>query len=1119
MAALAGVTLLACGLVRAEGEEAAIKAAEIEARIEALSTDPAGGEESLKVIETYKRVLELLAETKKATAAAGDYQKKLAGIPAALEELAARNAEPRPEPEMPASVDGSLDDLVRQTEIVKAELAEARKAAQAHLELGKNRLLRQAGLPGMIAKAGADLGEFADAEAPAPSDPELKKAEYLETLARRELLREQTKQYQAELRYSEASPALFSAESAMLARRVAGLNELAELLQARVDARRQMVASDEVERARKDLQDVAGNAEAEAIARERLELAERHGGKDGLSVRMATAAADLANLEESVARVSQQFLGAQQRVNLLEKVNLRIDPATGRLLRSQRQSLPLTRSLRDQLRKAVEKSAQAQIDLIALEDRQSSLLAQTAPAADSAPELSRLWNERMATLRTLIEDHQGYIKTLGATTTAVRSLIDESGAFALFVDKRLLWIPSTTPIGLDEPAIEAKAIKEMFARRPFAPLFRDMRENFWLWLLAGCCVSYLVVRRRTYRAHLKECGQQAVKRNCTSFVPTAKAMLYSIKLAAPIPLAMWFIFLRSGECPVGVAHGIRNVAGFLSGAILLRVLAHPEGVMVDHFRMEAGRCALLRKAFDWFIPTLPLFLFLAIALPLDSEASSAGRLSFIAVVAVFLGLVIHLLRPSKGLLHWHGRIADRFAKTWYIIGLASTIALIAGAAVGYYDSVQGLRIQALMSVGLILVTLWVASMLYRWILVSRRRFAVQQALKRRAAALEERAAKEAEPGAKPQNEPSVEEVKANALKVVEVEEQTNRLVRAAAITAIAFGIFGIWRPAVPALSALDRVTLWTEAAPAEEAKATENPVTNLTRPLTSTSKAAPEAQEDSPGEVTLQDLVTAIIIMLLTFVAARNIPGLLELMFFRHMNLKPGSSFAFTTTIRYLIVVCGLVAAFAQVGITWGKIQWIAAAITLGIGFGLQEIFANFVAGLIILFERPIRLGDIVTIDGIDGKVTQIRIRATTIRQFNSRELIVPNKEFITGQLVNWTLSDNILRVDVPVGIAYGSDTGLARDLLLKVAGENERILADPAPMAVFDNFADSSLAFILRAHVGSVDDLLPARNELHFAIDDAFRKAGIEIAFPQTDIHIRSMPEKPSDSLDDAKP
>ena len=252
----------------------------------------------------------------------------------------------------------------------------------------------------------------------------------------------------------------------------------------------------------------------------------------------------------------------------------------------------------------------------------------------------------------------------------------------------------------------------------------------------------------------------------------------------------------------------------------------------------------------------------------------------------------------------------------------------------------------------------------------------------------------------------------------------------------------------------------------------------------------------------------AIGMLTLTFVAASNVPGLLELTVLRRLNLEPGGSFAVTTTVRYILILGGILLAFGKIGITWSKVQWIAAAVTVGIGFGLQEVIANFVAGLILLFERPIRLGDIVTIGDASGKVTRIEIRATTILQFNNRELIVPNKDLITGTLINWTLSDPILRIEVPVGIAYGSDTERAREILLQVAQDNPHVRKDPKPDVLFSAFGVSSLDFQLRAYVSTIDDMLPAKNELFFAVDQEFRKAGIEIAFPQTDIHIRSVPD-----------
>jgi len=139
---------------------------------------------------------------------------------------------------------------------------------------------------------------------------------------------------------------------------------------------------------------------------------------------------------------------------------------------------------------------------------------------------------------------------------------------------------------------------------------------------------------------------------------------------------------------------------------------------------------------------------------------------------------------------------------------------------------------------------------------------------------------------------------------------------------------------------------------------------------------------------------------------AKNIPGLLEIVVLQKLPIDTGGRFAVTAIARYLITVVGVVVAFGAIGVGWSKVQWLVAAISVGLGFGLQEIFANFVSGLMLLFERPIRIGDVVTVGGITGTVTRIRIRATTITDWDRKELVIPNKEFITGQVVNWTLSD-----------------------------------------------------------------------------------------------------------------
>jgi len=1120
----AWITFLLIGFInpvwsQKTGSDPLLKPNELEARIKNLPDNPDGEEGG--ALAGFRDAIKFSALAEDAISKTEDFKKLTNAAPALLEKLSIQTPQTGP---MEIAADASLQKVENLYAVASAILAEAKAELKEKRKEAKAMVVRQSALPGLIADAKADLTALPKSEPPAATSSEAERASYQRGLAQRKLLKEEIAMFAAEMQYLEAAPALISAETGSLTRRITTLTENTEMLRQRLEAMKLELAGNEIATTRDRAESFPAGSVEKEIAEEVINLAIRHGGEGGMSGLIAASAAELSEIQNDRDYVEKQFGSAQERVQLLEEVGMRIDPATGRLLRTQRQKLPSGGALRNRLRATLEESAQIQIERLILEDRYAELLAKGLPDKVTAPELTELWTARNKALRTLIQDHRDYLKNLKLITAEIRSLIEASSEFALFVDKRLLWIPSLGAIGGTELAVEKGAYIEFFRRKSFAPLYRDLLNHPIIWALAGLISAGLIFSRRIFRARLKNHGVAAAKRNCSSFTPTVLALFHTIILAAPIPLIAWFIYSRSFDCSQAVTIGLRSIASFFTFAIIFRVLTQPQGLLVKHLRMEQERVAVLRKGLDWFIPVMPVFLFFASALPNESGESAGGRLTFIAVVLILMVLYEQVLRPSKKLVHWQGKPANNFAKACYLLALITPSALIIGAAIGYYASVQELRIQALMSVAQVLLTLLVAGLLYRWILVSRRRFAVNQAIKQRVIALAEKVNTESVPDEKPQNVASEQEVKSSALKLVVVEEQTSRLVRAAAIAVIVFGLISIWQSAIPALSALDRVTLWgetTQANAAAESSTLLNPLSAITGSQSAAandpSDAASPDNGDS-GRVTLQDLLLAFVILFLTFVAASNIPGLLELTIFRNMNLAIGSSFAFTTTIRYMIIVVGIIMAFGMIGIDWGKVQWIAAAVTLGIGFGLQEIFANFVAGLIILFERPIRLGDIVTIAGVDGKVTQIRIRATTVRQFNNRELIVPNKEFITGQLVNWTLSDNVLRTDIPVGIAYGSDTELAHRLLVEAAMTNSRVLQDPPPVAIFDNFADSSLAFILRVHIAGIEDLLPAKSELHFAVDKAFREAGIEISFPQTDIHIRSMPKREEQQASDFK-
>jgi potassium efflux system protein len=372
-------------------------------------------------------------------------------------------------------------------------------------------------------------------------------------------------------------------------------------------------------------------------------------------------------------------------------------------------------------------------------------------------------------------------------------------------------------------------------------------------------------------------------------------------------------------------------------------------------------------------------------------------------------------------------------------------------------------------------------MVSRYFLIIRRRTAVRH-MKKRQAELNDSGADRA-----------VEIPADTRLDFAEIGSQLHRLLRGGVVVTILMGLSFIWADMVPALKILERVTVWE----------TSITVTQESTSIDGTPIATPHTKV---VPVTLADVLLGCLMMAATIAGTRNLPGLLNITVFEKLPIDHGARYALTLVTRYLTTLVGMAIAFHWIGISWQSVQWLVAAMTVGLGFGLQEIFANFVSGLIILTERPIRIGDIVTVGGITGKVTRMQMRATTITDFDRRELVVPNKKFITEDVVNWTLSDPVTRIVLPVGIAYDCDPQAARDQLLELAKAHPLILKDPEPTAIFTGFGDSTLNLELRAFIVGRDAFAQIQDELNLAINKSFRTAGIEIAYPQRDLHIRSV-------------
>jgi potassium efflux system protein len=455
-------------------------------------------------------------------------------------------------------------------------------------------------------------------------------------------------------------------------------------------------------------------------------------------------------------------------------------------------------------------------------------------------------------------------------------------------------------------------------------------------------------------------------------------------------------------------------------------------------------------------------------------------------MVVFTLVAISLANPRSGFAHRFyeskpARLTSRLRWLWYGLAVGAPLLLAVLALFGYLYTAATLTGRIIETIWLILAILVLNLVVLRWLSLARRKILLQRALEARAArrAEKEKAGSEEAPVAEAEGEgPPVVESKPMDLDAV--DQQTRRLLQSSLFVLGALIGWGIWSEVLPALGILEDVSLWTETVTIDGSE-TQVPIT-------------------------LADILLGLVAAVVTWVASRNLPGLLEIAVLRHLELQPGGRYTIITLVRYIVVTVGIITVLNIIGWSWSRIQWLVAALSVGLGFGLQEIVANFVSGLIILFERPVRVGDTVTVGNLTGTVSKVRIRATTITDWDRKEIIVPNKAFITDQVVNWTLSDPITRITIDVGISYGSDVTLAHHVIEETLRKQPLILDEPEPRVYFMGFGDSSLNFRLYVYARELSDRLPLTSIVHHDIFKALKDNGIEIPFPQRDLHVRSI-------------
>jgi potassium efflux system protein len=1063
----------------------------LEERLAALDGAGLAAEDKQRAAEFYQQALKSFDAACQQIAAAQEFQDVLDSLPERTAEIAAKLANPLRSYD---DVSGEMLEKVEQRAArLESNLANYRAELSAMIAEPKRRSQRMAELPEQIAEAQQKLKQATDAlDALGGED-----AADVVALARRAALVYRQAEFRAillaldhEQQYYQQGGEWVTLRRDFLARYVPHAEKRLLQLRAVINRLREQDAREKVQLAAEAAK-VDRPKAIQTLATDNKKLAEE---RAAVAAQMTKVSQQFADLQKELENLAKQSDRARKQAELDELSNV-----IGQLLRDQQAKLPNWRALRrnQALRESVRSGVllriydlyDEQIELANLDELTDLIAARSGDlGAAGRDEVRNLLEAKRQTLDQLIDTYEDYSLKLNELHSEEAKLILATQEYANFIAERVLWIRSCSALSAADWRHAVRAAAWSLDPRNWRDAGAAILEAggqqpvLFASFLMGLVV--LTAAQRPARRRLQQFGEEAENRSCTNLRATFHALWLTAALALPGPALLAFVgwtmdSLSESEFVRSLGESCQCVAVCLLLLELSRHLCRRVGLAESHFDWPGACLVHVRRKLRWLaVLGTPLVLWL-IGLEVQAQdpywSSSLGRALFI-VTMLLLALVLERLllakaSPFRQLAIAGGGWLAPLQIVWRpaIVLLPAALAVL--AAVGYYYTAQQAAVRILQTSALLLSVLALGGLTRRWLLVSRRRLAREQARQRRA-----------QLAAAAEGDSALPEPADEAVDLAALSEQTQKLVRTFLAITTAVGLVLIWGEILPALQY--------------------------------------PAKQVLPGAETLTwgHLVTFLLVLAVTYVLVRDVPALLELVILQHLPLDGGSRYAITSVSRYVMTAVGLTAAFNSIGGEWSKIQWLVAAMSVGLGFGLQEIFANFVSGIILLFERPIRVGDVVTLGDKSGVVNRIRMRATTIVDWDRKEYIVPNKDLVTERLLNWTLSDPTNRIVVDIGVAYGSDTDRACELLLEAAREQPHILSDPPPVACFDGFGDSALNLKLMCFLPNLENRLATIHALHTAVDRKFKEAGLEIPFPQRDLNVRFNRDSLTIDLEGAK-
>lgn len=1083
-----------------------------------------GSEELQSLIERKQQWRARRAEFLSAWHGAAD---ELAKVQTQIEEVEAQD-------DARADLKGTATELAQRLQVTEQELSLARKSQRAVQDDVERMSSRRRRLPELLAAAKVKLRRLEALPTPVvaepleaetgPSDPGAPVDQALLAEARLNAMRAEVDAYDAELNSH-------SARAELLDRRA----QLAELrtshFASRVDGLRKAVRSAQREQVRVDTERARSELAAMTdwpkpvhtavveLAAQNTKLADAWTGEEGLVEKIETVSERLSRARAQVASVEAEFERIATQVEVAG-----LGDTVGALLRKERAEAPDVGMYQRFVRLRKEQLAAAQLQQVLLNEQRDKLtdldqrsteflreLPVQVPAGALRDQVRKVVRGLLADQRryldALIADHEAYVQHLIEFDEEQRQLVERSQALIDFIDERVLWVPSGTAASGSLLRQSALALRWLSDADLLEQLLRAVMQLLASTPLSCAAIALLlslfVFLRPRLRAHLRTLSTREENPLERGFSPTLRVGFITLVWLLPAPLSVLWFAEQLSASPNATLY-VRSLAGGLSATTLLwlslralRCVLVPFGLAAARAGWPAAACKVVHRQIGFLAAALlPLnqVVFTLETRAEDGPRESLARLCFIVACGACALFGHAILRTDGSLSPVLKERKLGLQRPWvrpatHAMMVAIPCLLALAALLGYYWTALQLAIRQHWTWLLLFVLLLMSDLLARWAAKAKLRVEQARAQAEQALLAATPTMDVERPSLLLHPPPTAERPR---LDIETVSDHTNRLTRLSLMLVAALGLATIWADLVPAAGVLREVELWHTT----QEVAVSSPGTDGQEVLTTERREVP---------ITLSDVGFSLLVAGMSFVLLRSVPGFVEVTLFRRVH--NGERYAYSTIIKYAIGLTGAALSLEAIGVSWANVQWLVAAVGLGLGFGLQEIFANFVSGLIILFERPLRVGDTITVDGTSGVVSRIHIRATHITSFDRKELVVPNKELVTSKLINWSLSDAVLRVTVPVGLAYGSDTKRASELLREVAQKNPLVLRDPEPQVLFLRFDDSSLGFELRAFVAETGHNLQVLHELNMAIDQTFRAAGIEIAFPQRDINLRSLP------------